>query len=139
MRQLVLLVAAALAAATLFGCNEGAMGTSSGSTALMGVCPGCGMRAAEGAYCAKCNAIATTETGTVHCDHCGKDFKAGTYCAGCNAFMTGKTCTVDGRQVPLGGYDSRLEIYAGTQGVSYCKNCKLPCAAGKPCPRCGSS
>jgi hypothetical protein len=138
MRQLVLLAAAGLAAATLFGCQEGAIGTSSGATALTAACPGCGMQATEGTYCAKCNAIATTETGMVRCPGCGKDFKAGTYCAQCNSFVTGKTCTVDGRQVPLGGYDARLEIYAGTQGVSCCKNCKRPCAAGKPCPRCGS-
>jgi hypothetical protein len=99
-------------------------------------CPVCGKTMPEGTYCPKCNAIATTG-GMVHCDKCNKDFKAGTYCAKCNRFMTSKTveCTC-GRQMPLGGYCERCDLYTGAYAVRYCQVCKQPYDAATGCPRC---
>ena len=90
------------------------------------------------AYCAGCNAVATTETELVHCDECDKDFKPGTYCAQCNRFMLNAKvhCGNCQAQVVKGHYCTTEKLFKGLPDVAYCPEHDKPYAKIQTCPDC---
>lgn len=101
-------------------------------------CSVCGQEMPEDAYCAGCNAVATTETALVHCDVCDKDFEPGTYCAHCNRFMLNAKvhCGNCQDQVVKGHYCTTEKLFKGLPAVAYCPEHGKPHAQTQTCPDC---
>lgn len=116
--------------------KEGAAETE--SVKAMAACPMCGKEMVEDAYCAGCNAVATTETKPVHCGECNKDFKPGTYCAQCNRFMLNVKvhCGSCRDMVVKGHYCVAEKLFKGLPEVAYCLEHGKPYAKNQTCPDC---
>ena len=101
-------------------------------------CPACQHEMKENAYCACCNAVATTETKSVHCETCDKDYQPGTYCAKCNRFMFNAKvkCGNCQDEVDKGHYCLGEKLYKGLPDIAYCETCKKPYHNALPCPNC---
>jgi hypothetical protein len=104
----------------------------------MAVCPTCRMEMPEDAYCASCNAVATTESKPVHCENCDKDFKPGTYCAHCNRFMlNAKVHCGNCRDIVVKGhYCTNEKLFKGLPDIAYCEKHSKPYAKTQTCPDC---
>ena len=105
---------------------------------VMAACPVCDQEMMEDAYCAGCNAVATTETELVHCDACDKDFEPGTYCAQCNRFMLNAKvhCGNCRGMVIKGHYCTGEKLFKGLPDIGYCEEHGKPHAKSLSCPNC---
>ena len=98
-------------------------------------CPTCGKEMPEDAYCAGCNAVATTETALVHCDVCDKDFEPGTYCAHCNRFMLNAKVHCGNCQDKVKAIIVRPKSYSKACPTSPIAKCTVnPTPKAKPAP-----
>ena len=113
-------------------------GDQAQNRATTAACPLCNDQMTEDTYCARCNAVATTETGLVHCSKCDKDFKPGTYCAECNRFMLNAKvkCGNCRGLVIKGHYCPNEKLFKGLLGVAYCEEHERPYAKDSACPSC---
>lgn len=104
----------------------------------MAACPVCGQEMRQDAYCAGCNAVATTETDWVNCRECDQDFKPGTYCAECNRFMLNATikCGICQSQVVKGHYCPHEKQFKGLPDIAYCEKHRRPHQRDGACPYC---
>ncbi len=120
------------------GCEKKDESAETAGVKAMAACPTCGREMAEDAYCAGCNAVATTETEPVHCDKCDKDFKPGTYCAQCNRFMLNARvhCGNCRGLVVKGHYCTTEKLFKGLPEVAYCTEHGKPYAKALSCPDC---
>ena len=102
-------------------------------------CPDCGTEADADAYCAHCNAVASSGD-TVACEKCAKEYKEGQYCAECNRFVFDDPyfCATENREFKKGTYCPKEGAYRGLSTVKYCPDCQKP-FDGKleKCPACG--
>ena len=108
------------------------------TSAAQAACPVCKNKMKEDAYCACCNAVATAETESVHCDKCDKDYPPGTYCAACNQFMfhAKVKCGNCQDEVAKGHYCLSEKLYKGLPDIAYCETCEKPYHKALPCPNC---
>jgi len=129
-RQLTVCLAVLALVLLVVGCQKDKTDAHNQMAEEMGACPGCGMAAPIGTYCAKCNAVASAG-GTVHCDKCDKDFKAGQYCPKCNAFMFKETmpCAKCGKDMKRGAWCGKCKAYSGVPNATFDEK------TGKPCSR----
>ena len=135
-RLWIMLIVLALLGAV--GCDKKGESSETASVKAMATCPTCGVEMPEDAYCAGCNAVATTETALVHCDECDKDFKPGTYCAQCNRFMLNAKVHCGNCQdmVVKGHYCTTEKLFKGLPDVAYCPEHGKPHAKTQTCPDC---
>ena len=115
---------------------EGA--TDTANVKMMAACPVCDQEMMEDAYCAGCNAVATTETELVHCDACDKDFEPGTYCAQCNRFILNAKvhCGNCRGMVIKGHYCTGVKLFKGLPDAAYGADDAKPYAQTQTCPDC---
>lgn len=141
MKQLYIFLTVLIILGTV-GCkqknNEAEGGRQAQSRAKTAACPVCGEKMIEDAYCAGCNAVATTETALVHCEACDKDFKPGTYCAECNRFMLNAKVECGNCQglVVKGHYCPNEKLFKGLFGIAYCQEHERPYSNDSACPSC---
>jgi hypothetical protein len=130
----ILIVLALLGAV---GCEK-KESTGTANAKAMAACPTCEQEMPEDAYCAGCNAVATTETAMVHCNECDKDFEPGTYCAQCNRFMLNAKVHCGNCQdmVVKGHYCTTEKLFKGLPDVAYCLEHGKPHAKTQTCPDC---
>jgi hypothetical protein len=135
-RICILLIISALLA--VVGCDKKEEAAETASVKAMAACPTCAQEMLEDAYCAGCNAVATTEAMSVHCDECDKDFKPGTYCAQCNRFMLNAKvhCGNCQARVVKGHYCTTEKLFKGLPEVAYCPEHGKPYAKTQTCPDC---
>ena len=122
----------------LFGAIGCEKKDDTGSANAMAACRACGREMAEDAYCASCNAVATTETELVHCQVCDEDFMPGTYCAKCNRFILNATvhCGNCRAQVVKGHYCTTEKLFKGLPDIAYCEKHGRPYHKNLSCPDC---
>lgn len=119
------------------GCEKKESGGTE-NVRTIAACSTCGQEMPEDAYCAGCNAVATTETALVHCDVCDKDFEPGTYCAHCKRFMLNAKVHCGNCQdmVVKGHYCTTEKLFKGLPAVAYCTEHGKPHAQTQTCPDC---
>ena len=132
MRKSAILMLAAIACFGLVGCTENTTTTTTDDTVqVMGTCPGCGVKAPLGTYCAKCKAVTVAEVKTFTCPTCKKEVKQGTWCAKHNCFRFEKTemkCPKSGKAVTKGAFCKKCSGYHGLPMVKYDAEKKVPVA-----------
>ena len=125
---LVLLVGLALTVGMLgTGCKDQAETPETAKVEYK--CPGCDKVMEKDAYCAGCNAVASTGK-MIHCETCDKDMKEGTYCAKCNRFMFDEKikCKKSDKMILKGEFCSKKNGYKFLPTVAYNPETKKPCA-----------
>jgi len=129
------LMAVAIAGLGLVGCTEPTQTTSMGDAQqVVGACPGCGVKAPVGTYCAKCKAVAVAEVKTFTCPKCKKEVKEGTWCAKHNCFRFENAemkCPKSGKAVTKGAFCKKCSGYHGLPMVKYDAEKKQPYAVKK--------
>ena len=111
----------------LAGCEQPAQKADAGKTAKqepMAKCPVCSMKAPEGTYCAKCNAVCTKDA-MVSCPKCG-NVKAGTRCPKARAYHFSEKVKCCGAEMMKGSYCAKDKCYAGCPNVPVTKKGQKP-------------
>ena len=122
------------------GCGEEETPTVEPVDMVTYSCPDCGTESEADAYCAECNAVASSGD-AVACEKCGAEYTEGHYCADCNRFVFDDPyfCATENMEFKKGTYCPKDGYFRGITSAKYCPECKKP-FDGKleKCPDCGN-